>query len=264
MPVRDTAPPMELTRTPAGLLVGTPMYGGQCFDRYLLGVFDLQQECARRGISLGLHTVRNESLIPRGRNRVLHDFLAGDASHLVFIDADIGFAGRDVLRLVAHSQANPGALVGGTYAKKNRDRYDPAFVPLQQGSVVTESGLVEIMCLAGGFMCISRDVAQKMAGAYHDLWYRDGATGEVRILDLFGCYTDPETRQYWSEDYAFCMRWRQIGGRVLLDPFILLTHNGTTTFEGDPTSVFVNPPAEQAAPDYPEHPHVHWLGRDAA
>jgi hypothetical protein len=242
MPVRETAPPMELARMPQGILVGTPMYGGQCFERYLLGVFDLQQECARRGIPLSLHTVRNESLIPRGRNRVLHDFLASDASHLIFIDADIGFTGRDVLRLVAHSQANPGTLLGGTYAKKNRDRYDPAFVPLQTGTVVTDAELVEIMCLAGGFMLISRDVAMKMAGAYHDMWYRDGATGDVHILDLFGCYTDPETRQYWSEDYAWCMRWRQIGGRVLLDPNILLTHNGTTTFEGDPTSVFINPP----------------------
>ena len=237
---------MELARVPEGIMVGTPMYGGQCFDRYLLGVFDLQQECARRGIRLGLDTVRNESLIPRGRNRVLRDFLAGDASHLVFIDADIGFAGRDVLRLVAHAQANPGALVGGTYAKKNRDRYDPAFVPLMNGAVVSDKEMVEVMCLAGGFVCVSRDVAQRMAGAYHDMWYRDGATGEEHILDLFACYIDSETRQYWSEDYAFCQRWRQIGGRVLLDPNILLTHNGTTTFEGDPTSVFVNPPPTPA------------------
>lgn len=218
------------------------MYGGVCHDAYLLGVFDLQQECAKRGIQLGLHTVRNESLIPRGRNRVFHDFLAGDSSHLIFVDADIGFTGRDALRLVAHSQANPDALVGATYAKKNRHRYDPAFVPLQHGVVVTDMELVEVMCLAGGFVCISRDIAQRMAGAYRDLWYRDGATGEQRVLDIFGCYTDAETRQYWSEDYAFCLRWRQIGGKVLLDPNIQLTHNGTSVFEGDPRAVFVNPP----------------------
>jgi len=61
------------------------------------------------------------------------------------------------------------------------------------------------------------------------------------VLDLFATFIDPETRNMWSEDYAFCHRWRQLGGQVFLDPNIMLTHNGTTTFEGDPTTVFVNP-----------------------
>lgn len=241
--MREGAPEILLQEPAPRIMVGTPMYGGQCFDAYLLGIFDLQQECHRRGMELGLHTVRNESLIPRGRNRVLHDFLAGTATHLVFIDADIGFTGRDVLRLVAQAQARPSSIVGGTYAKKNQDRYDPAFVPMPHGVEVDDRHLVEVMCLAGGFVCISRDIAQRLAGAYRDLWYRDGNSGEQHVLDLFATYIDPTTRQYWSEDYAICLRWREIGGTCLLDPFILLSHNGTTSFEGDPTSVFVNPPA---------------------
>jgi hypothetical protein len=223
-------------------MIGTPMYGGQCFDAYLLGIFDLQRECHDRKITLALHTIRNESLIPRARNRVLADFIDSACSHLVFIDADIGFDGRDVLRLVAHDKP----MVGATYAKKNRDRYDPAFVPMPQGVVVTDAELVEVRCLPGGFMCITRDLALRMAGAYRDLWYRDGNTSERPVLDLFATYTDPDTRQYWSEDYAFCERWRAIGGQVFLDPNIQLSHNGTSVFEGDPTSVFMNPPA--AAP----------------
>lgn len=222
-------------------MIGAPMYGGVCYDNFLLGVFDLQRECYDRKIPLSLHTIRNESLIPRARNRVLADFLDSHCSHLMFIDADIGFTGRDVLRLVAHDKA----LIGATYAKKNRERYDPAFVPMPHGVTVTETELIEVQCLPGGFMCISRDMAQRMAGAYRELWYRDGNTVERRVIDLFGTYTDAETRQFWSEDYAFCQRWREIGGDVWLDPNILLTHNGTTVFEGDPRSVFVNPVAEK-------------------
>ena len=219
-------------------MVGTPMYGGQCFDAYLLGVFDLQRECYDRRIPLSLHTIRNESLIPRARNRVLADFLKSACSHLIFVDADIGFTGRDALRLVAHDKP----LVGATYAKKNRERYDPAFVPMASGVVVTEAELIEVECLPGGFVCVSRDMAQQMAGAYREYWYRDAAKGGEPVLDLFHTYIDPESRNMWSEDYAFCHRWRKIGGQVWLDPNIQLTHNGTTTFEGDPTSVFVNPP----------------------
>jgi hypothetical protein len=213
------------------------MYGGQCFDAYLLGVFDLQRECHARNIALSLHTIRNESLIPRARNRILADFLDSTCSHLVFIDADLGFAGRDVLRLVAHAKP----LVGATYAKKNRARYDPAFVPLPHGVVVTEAELVEVQCLPGGFMCINRDMGQRMAGAFRELWYRDSNRDGSPVLDLFATFVDPDTRNMWSEDYAFCMRWRGLGGQVWLDPNIQLTHNGTSVFEGDPRSVFMNP-----------------------
>jgi hypothetical protein len=219
-------------------MIGAPMYGGTCFDYFMLGVFDLQQECSRRGIPLGLQAVRNESLIPRARNGIMADFLDSNASHLVFIDSDIGFTGRDVLRLVAHDLP----LVGGTYAKKNRDRYDPAMVPLDRGVQVTASELVEIACLPGGFMCIRRDMAERMAGAYRDAWYCDSNRDGKPVLDLFATFIDPVTRNMWSEDYAFCQRWRDIGGKVFLDPNIMLTHSGTTTFEGDPTSVFVQEP----------------------
>jgi hypothetical protein len=238
MPVAETAPVLQLSRHPAGVMIGTPMYGGQCFDYYLLGVYDLQRECYDRGITLALHTIRNESLIHRARNRILADFLDSACSHLVFIDADIGFSGRDVLRLVAHDKP----LVGATYAKKNRHRYDPAFHALPHGVVVTGNELVEIQCLPGGFMCISRDTAQRMGGAFRDLWYRDSNRDSTPVLDLFAPYIDRETRNMWSEDYAFCQRWRELGGQVFLDPNIQLTHSGTTVFEGDPRAVFINPP----------------------
>jgi hypothetical protein len=242
--VRETAPPVELLTRPAGIMIGTPMYGGQCFEDYLLGALSVQTECHKRGIPSAFHTIRNESLIPRGRNRVMRDFLASDASHLVFIDADIGFVGTDVLRLVAHCQANPGSIIGATYAKKSMHEYRPAFVPMPHGVVVTEAELIEVRCVPGGFMCIPRDVAMQMAGAHRGEYYLDGNTGTDRVIDLFATAIDPATKQYWSEDYAFCIRWRDMLGRVLLDPNILLRHNGTATFEGDPTSVFLNPPEQ--------------------
>lgn len=235
MPVMPGAPAIEANAPVAGIMIGAPMYGGVCFDAFLLGVWDLQHECHKRGLTLGINTIRNESLIPRARNRILADFMDSQCSHLIMIDADIGFAGADVLRLVAHNKP----LVGATYAKKDRARYAPAFVPMAGPVFQNEAdGLAEIECLPGGFMMISRDMAAEMRGGFRDLWYWD-QHGEKRrkVPDLFGCYTD-ENRQFWSEDYAFCQRWRQIGGQVWMDPFINLTHNGTTTFEGDPRTIF--------------------------
>lgn len=239
MPVHPTAPAIEANAPVAGIMIGTPMYGGVCFDAFLLGVWDLQHECHKLGLTLGINTIRNESLIPRARNRILADFMASGCSHLIMIDADIGFSGRDVLRLVAHNKP----LIGATYAKKDRTRYAPAFVPMA-GPVFQreDDGLAEVECLPGGFMMMQREAVARMQGAYRDLWYWDQHGEQKRqIHDLFGCYTDA-SRQFWSEDYAFCQRWRGIGGQVWLDPYIQLTHNGTTTFEGDPTSIFAKAP----------------------
>jgi hypothetical protein len=45
---------------------------------------------------------------------------------------------------------------------------------------------------------------------------------------------DPATGHYLSEDYAFCQRWRSIGGTLWLDTRGELTHIGTHEFEGRP------------------------------
>lgn len=273
MPVLAGAPAIDAKAAPvAGIMLGVPMYGGQCMDAFVLGLWDLQHECHKLGLTLGLSTIRNESLIPRARNRILADFMESGCSHLMFIDADIGFEARDVLRLVAHDKP----VVGATYAKKDRARYAPALLPLP-GPVFQreDDGLVEVQALPGGFMMLKRDTVAQLRGAFNDLWYWDHhGDAQRRVHDLFGCYTDAE-RHYLSEDYAFCQRWRQIGGQVFVDPYISLTHNGTTTFDGDPRSIFVDAPAAEhpapqpakadlgAAPDYPSAPHIHWLGQEA-
>jgi hypothetical protein len=43
----------------------------------------------------------------------------------------------------------------------------------------------------------------------------------------------PETGRYLSEDYAFCHRWRAIGGKVWVDLECKLMHLGQHLFRGD-------------------------------
>lgn len=238
--VRDNAPPVLLQRRPAGVMIGTPMYGGLCHDAYLLGMLDLNTVCAQHEVPLSVVTLRNESLVQRGRNRVVAHFLASDASHLVFIDADIGFTGRDVMRLVAHDQP----IVGATYPKKDRTKVDFAFVPMPHGVEVTDNGLVEVAALPGGFMCVSREAIVAMVDRHGDRKYRlapserKGEAWEECLYGLFECDICPQTGAYWSEDYLFCRRWTDMGRPLWLDPFIMLEHHGTAQFDGDPTSVF--------------------------
>jgi hypothetical protein len=44
---------------------------------------------------------------------------------------------------------------------------------------------------------------------------------------------DPDSGRYLSEDYAFCRRWRDIGGKVHVDLQCKLMHLGQHLFRGD-------------------------------
>ena len=43
---------------------------------------------------------------------------------------------------------------------------------------------------------------------------------------------DPDNRRYLSEDYAFCRRWQQIGGKIYADCGTTLGHVGNLPFSG--------------------------------
>jgi hypothetical protein len=49
---------------------------------------------------------------------------------------------------------------------------------------------------------------------------------------VFEPMIEPETGEYLSEDYAFCRRWRDLGGEVWADAESPLTHVGHATYRG--------------------------------
>lgn len=121
------------------IFLATPMYGGSCEGIFAKSISDLTASCAQRGIGLVVHFLMNESLIPRARNYCVDAFMRSDCTHLMFIDADIGFSGDDVLALLAYSIQNEGDnpydIIGGSYPKKSC----PAWT-----KVITEDGSKKI------------------------------------------------------------------------------------------------------------------------
>ncbi len=56
-----------------------------------------------------------------------------------------------------------------------------------------------------------------------------------------------ESERYLSEDYAFCRRWRDLGGRIYVDTQSKLTHHGSYTYRGDFGAAFAHDPARAVA-----------------
>jgi hypothetical protein len=90
-------------------------------------------------------------------------------------------------------------------------------------------------------MLIRRGAVERLISEYPESQYRSlhvyppRARASENQFNLFECMIDPETRAYLSEDYAFCHRWRQIGGKVWLDTRSRLRHIGPYEFCGTPT-----------------------------
>lgn len=240
--------PTEVSST-TKLYIGTPAYGCLLQNGYLASLISLRSACIDRGVEMLVDFLGNESLIPRARNLITEKFIQSDATHLLFIDADIAFHHDAVFSLLAADKD----VICGVYPKKlymwdkwekNLNPREPAYqkcldfnlnVKINEKPLEKELGrYVEVLDAATGFMLIKRDAILKMKEEYKEsLLCKNDVQGYSidEYVALFDCMIDPETRRYLSEDYAFCRRWQQIGGKIHADIGSVFGHEGNFTFD---------------------------------
>jgi len=229
------------------LLVATPCYGGLVNEKYTQSLIQLVSQSMQHGMQLGYFTRSNESLITRARNDLTFSFLQTPATHLMFIDADINFKAEDVFKMISYDKD----IVTGAYPTKTINwenmsgKKDMSIKGLQQNSVryasgtssaaKTEEGLLEVVDGATGFMLIKREVIEKMIKHYPETRYIPEVYDEPsqKGMPKYALFdTMIEDGRYLSEDYTFCRRWQNMGGKIYVDPTIILDHVGTYTFKG--------------------------------
>ena len=195
----------------------------------------------------------NESLIQRGRNALVHQFLKTQCTHLMFIDADIKFDPNHIPPMV---DANVDILCG-IYPKKEIDwnsvkKASDEGVEAKELAKRTGSLVVNLVDYAGavtvpvdkpveiwaggtGFMLIKREVleglADKVESYNNDVTIINGNITE-KIVEYFACSIEPETQRLLSEDYHFCRVARLNGYKIYAAPWVTLGHFGTYLFEG--------------------------------
>ena len=96
------------------IFVATPMYGGMCTGYFCNSLINMTNVMKNVGWDMSFSSMFNESLIQRGRNALVHQYLKTPCTHLLFIDADIKFDANDIPLMV---QADKD-IICGIYPKK--------------------------------------------------------------------------------------------------------------------------------------------------
>jgi len=238
------------------VMVATPCYGGNVTNYYALSAIKLQKACLERGIELSFRMLGGDALITRARGNLAMEFLAEPtATHLLFIDADIGFKAEQVFALLDADKD----VVSAVYPMKivNWDRIEARvasgrpLVPaatmsyavefLDPAAITPVNGLAPVRSVGTGFMLIRRSVFARMAAGYPELKFRgfgQPTPQDTERWSFFESMIDPETGSYLSEDYAFCKRWRALGGEIWIHLESRLSHVGSIAFDGDLMSLF--------------------------
>ena len=230
------------------LVIGTPMYGGMCTSEYTQSIIHLSEAANKSNVKFTTIFLGNESLIQRGRNTIAHHFMSiPDATHLMFIDADIKFRVEDVVKMIKEDksliigpiplkgynweQIRQRALRGEDDISRTGGVYNINHLP--GIGMVDEETPFEIEHGGNAFMMIRRDCFEKLAP--HTPYYTNGGAslpdGE-KILDFFRVEIDKEKNHLLSEDYFFCSSYRKIGGKVFCAPYVQAGHFGSHLFNG--------------------------------
>lgn len=204
-----------------------PCYGGQISEVTFTSFVRFIARAPQWGLEWSLDTLVNESLIPRGRNalvaRAMHN---PRATHLMFLDADIGFDPEYILMLLQEEVD----VIGGGYPKKSLP-IDYVINPINDGE--SDDAKAEVERIGTGFLLMKREVFSRMAEGMPELKYTDDCGLDPSINDhlyaFFECGLFGE-KVFMSEDWLFCNRWRNLGGRIFISKRFALTHVGTYAF----------------------------------
>jgi len=216
------------------VLIAMPCYGGNVGEKTTTGLFKLGKELYKNDIDHGMLTLSNESLISRGRSRIVNFFLNNtEYEYLFFLDADVGFVPEDFFQLWDNRDLK---MVSGAYPMKS--------LPLQYNYNLIEpinqirENIAEIGGIGLGFSLISREVFMSIAKDFSDLKYepnRNSSTKPLSDKEIENSYHFFVERKidgkYLPEDHSFFSRARDCGYKSWLCESINLAHTGYYVFE---------------------------------
>lgn len=208
-----------MTRTT--LFICTPAFFGKVNESYAMSLADTVKELDRIGIPAKVVISKSGSLLCQERNRLLNEFIKSNCSHVLCIDSDIAWNAESLIGMIKADKD----FLGVCYSARQQNIFVFRPVYNEDGSLkLVENRYIEANSIPAGFMLIKRHVIEKMIAdtpedAIVPAWEQEEPKHclfETRMRD----------HNFWGEDFIFCEKVRNAGFKVLVDPTIVLDHDG--------------------------------------
>lgn len=219
------------------VFVFVPAFGQTVTATTFLTSHALQQAFAAKGIGGGVSTLSFPD-IGELRNMALtiwYDAMP-QSTHLLFIDADMGFAPDLVLDMLLFNEP----VVGACYPKRVLPlQWTPSGTGEPQAEL--RAGFMRVEGVGMGCTLIRRDAITTMLEHFPDMvdtrvqmhpakaMLDQG--GVQRIIRAFDALDIP-ARGKLSEDLSFCIRWGRCGGQIWANVSHRMSHVGPFDYQG--------------------------------
>ena len=250
------AKPCQLKIEPASfsIFVATPVHSDVSIH-YTQSLLEFQRYCYEKKIGVTFQLFKS-SLVTQGRNLSVGGFMESKHTHLLFIDSDIDFEAKSIQAMVDKDKD----VISVPYPMKTFN-WDKMFANFKDGKIKNsielamngntypmrlpnednfniENGCIEVSHSPTGCMLIKRSVIEKMIEKYPEMRISqptiiNGKPVEKPFLyNFFDTMFNPVDHTYMGEDFAFCKRWKDIGGKchAIIDQ--LITHVGEHQYSG--------------------------------
>ena len=211
------------------LVIATPFYEMKGWSPYIKSLAATMWFLAKHTpIDVQFWSLNGDSYVERARNTIAHQFLESDRTHLMFIDSDMEWNLDGFTKLIASDVD----VVGAGYPCKNVWDFYGCIIDTNEDEtpkVDPKTGLISAWGVPTGFMKIRRQVFEKLIEAQPDNYYmirNQGDKEPTKHYNFFGRIPP------LGEDISFCRRWAEIGGKLWVQPEVMIVHYGVKGWAG--------------------------------
>jgi len=180
-------------------------------------------------VHIKVHFEVGDSDISKARNKITQLFLETDCTDMLMTDCDLGFDVDAILKIL-----RPEAKVCmGVYPYRDGTGNYPVQIKFdEKGRPNFKDNLIELDRGPTGLIRIERSVIEDLINN-HPEWKTSLTTPSGNCIHaIFDSGMLRGDGKWYSEDFMFCFRWRDMGGRIWADPTITFEHIGKTAVQG--------------------------------
>lgn len=203
------------------VLIGTPAHDGRLDVWYCNSLVNTIKLSMVHGVEIIPVYMSYDSLVQRARNDLVRLALEENFDDLIFIDSDEEWNPEWIFTLLNYDVD----VVGVPVIKKSDT---PAFnvKSLPDGMRFDKNNLMEVEAVGTGFLRISKNALEQIwddSPEYMNENRKCRMVFDIQIID----------GDLVSEDNIFCQKWRNLGGKVYIDPSMTCNHIGAKKYSGN-------------------------------